>query len=109
MRRKQIKLAAGEPLFVGIDLHKRTWHITIRTTDYEVFSGNIAGSLDVLKKLLDLDHYKESRIKAVYETGYFGYSLFDKLTAIGIILLFLLFYKCALTTDGRTYRQALNF
>lgn len=107
MRRKQIKSAAGEPLFVGIDLHKRTWHITIRTTDYEVFSGSIAGSWDVLKKLLD--RYKESRIKAVYEAGYFGYSLFDKLTAIGIILLFLLFSKCALTTDSRTYNQALNF
>jgi hypothetical protein len=82
-------LAASEPLFVGIDLHKRTWHITIRTTDYEVFSGSIAGSWDVLKKLLD--HYKESRINAVYEPGYFAYSLFDKLTAIGIILLFCYF------------------
>ena len=57
MRRKQIKLVAGEPLFVRIDLHKRTWHITIQTTDYEVFSSRIAGSWDVFKKLLD--HYKE--------------------------------------------------
>ena len=29
------KLAKGEAIFVGIDLHKKTWHVTIRTTDVE--------------------------------------------------------------------------
>ena len=68
MRRKQIKSAAGEPLFVGIDLHKRTWHITIRTTDYEVFSGSIAGSWDVfqlpqfcIKCRTLLEHHQDQR------------------------------------------------
>lgn len=82
MRRKQIKLAEGEPLFIGIDLHKRTWHITIRTTDHEVFSGSISGKWEALKKLLD--RYKKAKIHAVYEAGYFGFWLFDKLTAHGV-------------------------
>lgn len=30
----------GEKLFVGIDLHKRRWHVTIRTADVEIFSCN---------------------------------------------------------------------
>ena len=35
---KQIQ---GEELFVGIDLHKRRWHVTIRTFDVEIFSSSI--------------------------------------------------------------------
>jgi len=33
----------GETLFVGIDLNKRRWHITIRTVDVEIFSNSIVG------------------------------------------------------------------
>ena len=39
MRRKHKAIGQGEDLFVGIDLHKRTWHITIRTRDVQIFSG----------------------------------------------------------------------
>jgi hypothetical protein len=38
---KQIQ---DEELFAGIDLHKRRWHVTIRTADVEIFSNSIAGS-----------------------------------------------------------------
>jgi len=34
----------GEALFVGIDLHKHRWHVTIRTAEVEIFSCGIAGS-----------------------------------------------------------------
>ena len=38
---KQIK---GEELFVGIDLHKLRWHVTIRTADIEIFSNSMIGN-----------------------------------------------------------------
>ena len=38
---KQIQ---GEELFVGIDLHKLRWHVTIRTADIEIFSCSISGT-----------------------------------------------------------------
>ena len=31
-------------LFVGIDLHKRRWHVTVRDRDVELFSGGIPGN-----------------------------------------------------------------
>ena len=49
---KQKKLDKNETVFVGIDLHKRTWHVTIRTFDIELFSGSISGFWENLKPLL---------------------------------------------------------
>ena len=68
MRHKHREVIQGEDLYVGIDLHKRTWHITIRTTDLQVFSASIPGNWTALRKLLD--HYKKAKLHAVYEAGY---------------------------------------
>jgi transposase len=76
---KQIQ---GEALFVGIDLHKRRWHVTIRTVDVELFSNSISGRWEELRKILN--RYKGCRIHAVYEAGYFGFWLFDNLTQYGV-------------------------
>jgi len=75
---KQIQ---GEELFVGIDLHKLRWHVTIRTADVEIFSNSIAGSWQELKKVLN--RYSGRRIHTVYEAGCFGFSLYDHLTQYG--------------------------
>ena len=76
---KQIQ---SEELFVGIDLHKRRWHVTIRTADVQVFSSSIAGKWQELEKVLN--RYQGCRIHAVYEAGYFGFWLFDHLTQYGV-------------------------
>ena len=71
---KQIQ---GEELSIGIDLHKRRWHVTIRADEVEIFSSSIAGRWQELKKVLN--QYKGCRIHAVYEAGYSGFWLFDHL------------------------------
>lgn len=75
------KLAKGEEIFVGIDLHKKTWHVTIRSTDVELFNGSIPGSWDSLKH--QLMKFKGHPIHAVYEAGYFGFWLHDHLIDFG--------------------------
>ena len=42
----------GEELFAGIDLHKRTWYVTIRTVNVELFCGSIPGKWEALQKIL---------------------------------------------------------
>jgi transposase len=71
----------GEELFVGIDLHKRRWHVTIRTVDVEIFSSSIVGRWEDLHRILN--RYKDCRIHTVYEAGYLGFWLFDLLTHYG--------------------------
>ena len=71
-----------EDLFVGIDLHKHRWHVTIRSAEVELFSNSIVGKWENLRRIID--RYKGCRIHAVYEAGYFGFWLFDRLTDYGV-------------------------
>lgn len=71
----------GKDIFVGIDLHLRSWHVTIRTAEAQLFSGAIAARWEDLRLLLE--KYRLGRIRAVYEAGYFGFGLFDRLIEWG--------------------------
>ena len=82
MRRSKEKRVGKEDLFIGIDLHKQRWHVTIRTWDTEVFSASIPGDWGSLRRILD--RYPGQRLQAVYEAGYFGFWLHDQLMESGI-------------------------
>jgi transposase len=71
----------AEEVWVGIDLHRVQWHVTVRVEGAELFSGSIAGSWESLHKLLE--RYCAKHIFVVYEAGYFGFWLHDKLTQWG--------------------------
>jgi hypothetical protein len=74
----------GKHLFVGIDMHRVRWHITIFTQDgLKLFSNYISGNCSALAQLLDR-YNKAKRVSAVYEAGYFGFWLYDFLRDIGV-------------------------
>jgi transposase len=81
MERYKVCLAIAEAIWVGIDLHKVHWHVTIRTQVAELFSSSIPGSWEALQALLE--RYPADRVYVVYEAGYFGYWLYDALTQWG--------------------------
>ena len=68
-------------VFVGIDVHKKHWQVTIRTEEIELFTGSIPGRWDALARLLR--GYTPERTTVVYEAGYFGYSLYDAIVNWG--------------------------
>ena len=65
----------GKDIFVGVDVHLKQWHVTIRTREEELFTGSIPGTWSALKRLFE--RYDSERTRVVYEAGYFGYSLCD--------------------------------
>jgi transposase len=71
----------GKAVFVGVDLHRFKWHVTVRTEDQELFSGTLPGQWEALQRLLD--RYREDSINVVYEAGYFGFWLHDRVVAYG--------------------------
>ena len=81
MRRSKKQKVTDEELFVGVDLHKNKWHVTIRSSDVELFCGSISGTWDSLRRLLD--RYRGNRIQVVYEAGCFGFWLYDRLVEDG--------------------------
>jgi transposase len=82
MRHPKHQVTSEEDLFVGIDLHKDRWHVTIRTMDLELFSASIPGTWEALHRVLA--RYPGHRLQAVYEAGYFGFRLHDRLVDHGI-------------------------
>jgi transposase len=82
MGRLKEKTVDKEDLFIGIDLHKQRWHVTNRTFDEEVFSGGIPGTWEALHRVLA--RYSGHQMQAVYEAGYFGFRLHDRLVEHGI-------------------------
>ncbi len=82
MKRSKDKVTRGEDLFVGTDLHKNRWHVTIRTVDLELFSASIPGNWEALQRILA--RYAGHPLQAVYEAEYFGFRLHDRLVDQGI-------------------------
>ena len=82
MRHPKHQVTSEEDLFVGIDLHKDRWHVTIRTMDLELFSASIPGTWEALQRVLA--RYPGHALQAVYEAGYFGFRLHDRLVDHGI-------------------------
>jgi len=77
------KLIEGKDVFVGVDLHRERWHITMRTGDDEVFSGSVPGEWEALRDLLLRFKDHARKVKVVYEAGYFGFWLHDRLVGWG--------------------------
>ena len=72
----------GKDVYVGIDVHKENWHVTIRSDGEERFNGRIPGKYQSLKSILH--RYRECRVTVAYEAGPFGFWLLDRLVQDGI-------------------------
>ncbi len=73
MERYNKRRKKRKPLYVGVDLHQRSWHVTVRTGEQKLFGGGIPAEREALWMLLD--RYPSYEIHVVYEAGYFGFWL----------------------------------
>jgi transposase len=72
---------AGELIFMGLDLHRNNWHLTVRTQNQEIDKMNLPPQWDNLRKIID--RFGAGRVAVVYEAGYFGFALHDQIRAHG--------------------------
>lgn len=79
---KSKELARAKDVFIGVDVHKDSWHVTIRQDGEEAFHGRIPSSYQVFKKLLE--RCEDCMIKVAYEAGPCGFWLHDRLNDDGI-------------------------
>jgi transposase len=75
-QRKRI-LARGKEVYIGVDVHKDSWHVTARVEGEEVFHGRIPSQYQVFRRLLD--RFKACKVKVAYEAGPCGFWFYDKL------------------------------
>lgn len=67
------KDTASSKLFIGIDVHKRSWKIYTSTDLFDGSGCSIPPDAYVLKKYVDR-HYKGYKVYCVYESGCCGFS-----------------------------------
>jgi len=84
MQRKTISFK-GQTIFVGIDVHKTTWTATVMTGigNYEKTFSQPASPQKLFENLTN-NYPDAAEYKAVYETGFTGYSTYYSLTELGI-------------------------
>ena len=75
--------AISEAIYMGLDLHRKSWHLTIRTQHQELKKMSMPPQWEVLRKIID--DFSARRVEVVYEAGYFGFSLYDRITAHGAL------------------------
>ena len=61
------KVISAKEVYVGIDVHKESWHVTVRSDGEERFNGRIPGQHHSLKRVLE--RYRDVRIKERSEMG----------------------------------------
>jgi len=73
---------AVKVLFMGIDVHERTYSVSLFFENEELLNTTYPSEVKHLKKLLE--RYSGFKVCAVYEAGPFGYTLHDWLEKQGV-------------------------
>lgn len=73
--------AKGKPVYVGIDVHKRDWVVTVLCQGEELYHATVVPNPAALGRLLK--RFEASEVHTVYEAGPTGYWLHDSLVGAG--------------------------
>jgi hypothetical protein len=73
----------NQSFFLGIDVHKKSWKVTIRSNRMELCTFSMNPSPEELVKHMQ-KHYPKGKYFSVYEAGFSGYWIDRKLRAHGI-------------------------
>jgi transposase len=87
---------SGKHLFIGIDMHKKNWVVTVRTKDLQLKTFSMDPFAEVLETLLDRE-YGGGIFHLVYEAGCFGYGTYDYFQEKGLDII--------VTPPNRLYRE----
>jgi hypothetical protein len=68
-------LARGKEVFIGIDVHKESWQVTVRTEGEEIFNGRLPSHYHALEQIIA--RFPKSKIKVAYEAGPCGFWLYE--------------------------------
>jgi len=71
------------PIYVGLDVHKKSWSVTLFSDEFELKTFTQPPKPDVLVNYLN-QHYPGAQFKAIYEAGFSGFWVQRELSKLGI-------------------------
>jgi len=96
MKKESVGCFSNKNLFVGIDVHKKRWVVTVRTYDLELKTYSMDPLAEELEKFL-LDNYAGALLHIVYECCFSGFWIYDYFHQRG--------YSIIVTPTNRIYRD----
>ena len=73
----------GQRFYVGIDVHKKSWTVTIRSSNLHIEQFTQPPSSELLVKHLNTK-YPGAEYYSAYEAGFCGTGIHEKLTKAGV-------------------------
>lgn len=86
----------NKDIYVGIDVHKKRWVVTVRTYDLELKTFSMQPVAEELDKFL-VNNYKDALLHIVYECCFSGFWIYDYFQGKG--------YEIIVTPTNRIYRD----
>ena len=86
----------GKRIFVGIDVHKKRWVVTVRAYDLELKTFSMKPSAEELERFL-VENYEGALFYIVYECCFSGFWIYDYFHQRG--------YNIIVTPTNRIYRD----
>ena len=86
----------NKELFVGMDVHKAKWVVTVRSYDLELKTFSMEPKAEVLEKFL-LTTYPKAKYNIVYECCFSGFWIYDYFSEKG--------YSIIVTPTNRIYKD----
>ena len=83
MRKMQEYIVKGKHIFIGLEDSKRTWKLCVRCDDLIIHETSMPAEYPILHTYLTR-RFPECRIALMYEAGFAGFGLYDRLTADGV-------------------------
>jgi transposase len=99
MRKLQDFVVRSKDVFIGLEDSKRTWKVCVRSENMVVNESSMPAQYPALSSYLR-NKFPECRIRLVYEAGFKGFNLHDKLTADGI--------DCIVTPPNKVTEEKCN-
>lgn len=100
MNRKMINyVVKNQKIFVGLEDSKRTWKVSVRCEGREIHYTSMQARYDLLTGFLR-NKFPGCTIKLIYEAGFKGFGLYDKLQNDGI--------ECIVTPPCKVTQEKCN-
>jgi transposase len=74
---------SGQPIYIGLDVHKKSWSVSIFTQHGEYKTFSQPSEAEILSQYLR-HHFPGAQYRSVYEAGYCGFWIHDELKDKGI-------------------------
>jgi transposase len=99
MRKMQDFVVRDKAVFVGLEDAKKTWKLCVRSEGMVIHELSMPAAYANLRTYLQR-RYPGCRIKLMYEAGFGGFWLYDRLTADGI--------ECIVTPPNKVTQEKVN-